>query len=296
LLVFPICKINLGLKIISKREDGYHNLETIFYPVPIHDAVEVITNNGSGYQQTVTENITAEAAHKVSLSTSGLVVAGETQNNLCVKAYELLKKDFPSLPPIEMHLHKAIPMGAGLGGGSADGAFTLTLLNKKYQLRLTIPQLQTYALQLGSDCPFFISNQPCIAYGRGEILHPLPVDLSEYQLAIINPGIHINTGWAFSQLSLATAYKENELTTSILVEILQQPIGEWKHKLVNDFEVPVFKQHPILKEIKEKLYHLGALYASMTGSGSTLFGLFKKGEKMHVSMPETYTCRVVDLQ
>ena len=177
MISFPNCKINLGLQILNKREDGYHNLETVFYPVQLRDALEVIRRDDG--PQTKDDN---SATHDspltthVSFSSSGLPIAGDEANNLCVKAYHLLKKDYPSLPPVLMHLHKAIPMGAGLGGGSADGAFALKLLNEKFQLNLTNEQLITYALQLGSDCPFFILNKPCYATGRGELLEPVDLE------------------------------------------------------------------------------------------------------------------------
>ena len=187
MIVFPNCKINLGLKILGKRDDGFHNLETVFYPIPFKDALEIIAN---------TQN-----KNGVEFTGTGLAVDGEAIDNLCVKAYQLLKNDFPQLPAVKIHLHKAIPMGAGLGGGSADAAFMLRLLNEKFNLNLSTPQLLNYALQLGSDCPFFISNKPCMATGRGEVLEEVAVDLSAYKIVLINPGIHINTGWAFSQLS-----------------------------------------------------------------------------------------------
>ncbi len=252
MLFFPNCKINLGLHILNKREDGFHNIETVFYPLNIKDALEVIPHSGEQLQFTQT----------------GLTVAGSEADNICVKAYHLLKKDFPQLPAVQMHLHKIIPMGAGLGGGSADGAFTLQLLNTKFHLNLSKEQLIDYALQLGSDCPFFIANKPCYATSRGEILQPVILDLSAYKIAVVNPGIHINTGWAFSQLTPATSLKS-------IQQIITQPIQSWKDELLNDFEIPVFKAHPEIKAIKESLYSSGAVYAAMSGSGSTVFGIFK---------------------
>jgi 4-diphosphocytidyl-2-C-methyl-D-erythritol kinase len=259
LLVFPNCKINLGLNIISKRADGFHDLETVFYPVAIKDVLEIVQQQ----HQTADVEFTA----------TGLSIEGDTGNNLCVKAYHLLKKDFPELPAIKMHLHKTIPMGAGLGGGSADGAFTLKLLNVKFQLNLSNEQLINYALQLGSDCPFFILNEPSFAEGRGEKLSSIKLDLSNFQFLIINPGIHINTGWAFSQL-------QPKQPTKSIKQIIVQPIETWKTELVNDFEEPIFKNHPEIKAIKENLYSQGAVYASMTGSGSTVFGIFEKQQDL----------------
>lgn len=252
MLLFPNCKINLGLHILNKREDGFHNLETVFYPISINDALEIIP----------------AADTDLHFSQTGLTVDGNEADNICVKAYHLLKKDFLQLPGIKMHLHKAIPMGAGLGGGSADGAFALQLLNTTFKLQLTQQQLINYALQLGSDCPFFIINQPCFATGRGEIMEPVSLDLSAYKIAIINPGIHVNTGWAFSQLTPAVPAKS-------IQQIITQPVQTWKDELKNDFEDVVFAAHPLIKSIKETLYNSGALYAAMSGSGSTVFGIFK---------------------
>lgn len=265
MILFPNCKINLGLHITGKRADGFHNLETVFYPVPVTDALEIISNPGK--------------EEDIQFSLTGATIEGG--DNICVKAYQLLKKDFSQLPPVQMHLHKAIPIGAGLGGGSADGAFTLLLLNKNYGLNLTGAQLLNYALQLGSDCPFFIINKPCIAGGRGEDLVEIELNLSHYKLVIVNPGIHINTGWAFSQLTpKAPAFN--------LKETIQKPLSQWKDLLTNDFEEPIFRHHPAIKKIKEDLYQLGAVYASMSGSGSTIFGIFPKDQNVSFSFPPAY--------
>ncbi len=274
MIVFPNCKINLGLHILNKREDGFHNLETVFYPVPLRDALEAIgrsRDNGIEFTQ------------------SGLKIEGAPENNLCTKAYHLLKKDFPTLPSIQMHLLKAIPIGAGLGGGSSDGAFALKLLNEKFQLGLSTQQLTDYALQLGSDCPFFILNKPCYATGRGEFLETVELDLSAYRFAIVNPGIHVNTGWAFDQLRI---WSDHEAWADLRA-IIQQPINTWKEQLINDFEEPVCKQYPEIASIKQQLYKAGALYASLTGSGSTVFGIFSKELKPSLSFPENYFYRLI---
>lgn len=255
MVLFPNCKINLGLHILNKREDGFHNLETVFYPVAIKDALEIIPSH--------------QTDNAIEFTGTGLTVDGNTADNICVKAYHLLKKDFPGLPTVKMHLHKAIPMGAGLGGGSSDGAFTLLLLNKKFNLQLSESQLMHYALQLGSDCPFFILNQPAFATGRGEILEPLQADLSSYKIIIVNPGIHVNTGWAFQQLTPALPKKS-------VAAIVAQPVHTWQQELHNDFEKPVFEKYPEIKTIKETLYKAGAIYAAMSGSGSTVYGIFEK--------------------
>lgn len=269
MIVFPNCKINLGLTVIRKRNDGYHDLETVFYPVPLTEVLEVIP---------------VSAEEGVTLFTTGLPVGGDPDNNLCVKAYRLLKNDFPHLPAVHLYLHKAIPIGAGLGGGSADGAFTLKLLNQQYKLGLTSGQLTNYALQLGSDCPFFMLNKPCYATGRGEIMEEIPVDLSGYAMLLVNPGIHINTAWAFSVLSPVKAAEPQRLK-----DIIAQPVNAWKAALVNDFEAPVFSQYPQLRQLKERLYRQGALYAGMSGSGSTVFGLFEKNSMPEMSFPDGYT-------
>ena len=255
---FPNCKINLGLHVTAKRSDGFHNIETVFWPVNICDALEIIA---------------APAIPDVMFTSAGLAVAGKEEDNICCKAFHLLKKDFPQLPGIKMHLYKAIPMGAGLGGGSADGAFTLLLLNKKFQLNLNEKQLLHYSLQLGSDCPFFILNKPSFARGRGEMLEIIDLNLAGYTLLIINPGVHINTGWAFSQIMPAMPPKS-------IQTIIQQPIQTWKAELVNDFEQTVLQHYPQLGAIKENLYNTGAVYAGMSGSGSTFFGIYPSNAKI----------------
>jgi 4-diphosphocytidyl-2-C-methyl-D-erythritol kinase len=261
MVFFPNCKINLGLNITEKRVDGYHNIETVFYPVYLNDVLEVVTLNQSNSNESL----------PIDFSSSGISIPGDTANNLSLKAFQLLKKDFPNIPPIQMHLHKIIPMGAGLGGGSSDGAFTLKLLNEKYQLNLSQKQLIDYAAELGSDCPFFIINQPCYATGRGEILTPISLDLSAYKFVLVHPSIHINTKWAFEQLTLSKP--------SISInKIIDQPIETWKELLVNDFEAPFTKQYPIIGEVKNTLYQNGAIYASMSGSGSTVFGIFSPNQ------------------
>ncbi len=254
MLTFPNCKINLGLNILRKREDGFHDIETIFYPVQLLDALEVI--------QSANDNTGLE------FNCTGWAIEGKDEDNLCVKAYRLLKKDHPQLPAIKMHLHKAIPLGAGLGGGSGDATFLLKLLDEKFSLSISTDQLRNYALQLGSDCPFFLLNKACFAGGRGELLEELNISLSAYKIVLVNPGIHINTGWAFSQL--APSFPQKNIKTTI-----QQPVETWKTELVNDFEVPVFASYPEIKHIKEELYRQGAVYAAMSGSGSTVFGLFR---------------------
>jgi len=266
MIVFPNCKINLGLYILQKRTDGFHDLETIFCPVGLLDALEIIQNP-------------APQLIEVEFTTSGLKI--DTEENICVKAYQLLKKDFPELACIKMHLHKVIPLGAGLGGGSSDGASALLLLNKKFNLGLSERQLIGYALNLGSDCPFFIKNKPCYATGRGEVLEEINLDLINYKIVLVNPKIHINTAFAFSKI-------KPDNTRASLKQIIQQPVSEWKNILKNDFEETVFNKYPEIKTIKHQLYQQGAVYCSMSGSGSTVYGLFEKSSQPQLSFPKGY--------
>ena len=272
MVAFPNCKINLGLHITQKRADGYHNIETIFYPIAFNDILEIIPTN---------------SPNNIDYTSSGLPINGTSADNLCIKAYHLLKKDFPQIPSIQMHLHKNIPMGAGLGGGSADGSFALKMLNQQFQLNLSDAQLIQYALLLGSDCPFFILNTACLGKGRGEILIPITLDLSAYKILIINPGIHINTGWAFSQIKPTQPILPIE-------QIIQQPIETWKEQLTNDFELPVCKQYPEITTIINQLYIANAVYAALSGSGSTIFALFNKLDSIQVNIPDHYYTKLVD--
>jgi len=250
MISFPNAKINLGLHITSKRSDGYHKLESIFYPVQWTDALELIEGGTNSFE----------------MSFSGLPVPGKLESNLCYKAWQLLKSDF-SLPNLKAHLHKVIPMGAGLGGGSSDAAFMLKMINEICDLKISDQQLQKYAAQLGSDCPFFIENKPMIASGRGEILNEVKIDLSNYHIAIVMPPISVGTAEAYSWITPAIPI--NDLCTTINL-----PIENWKGILINDFEEVVCKHHPIIADIKQQLYNNGAVYSSMSGSGAAVFGIF----------------------
>jgi 4-diphosphocytidyl-2-C-methyl-D-erythritol kinase len=277
MILFPNAKINLGLHITRKREDGYHDLETVFYPLQIRDAIEVIEINpveinGDSFRFTHTGN----------------EIHGAPEHNLCYKAWQLLKRDFPGIPPIAFHLHKSIPMGAGMGGGSADASFTLMLLNKKFNLGITQAQLINYALQLGSDCPFFILNKPVFAKGRGEKMDSLDLSLKGYYICIVFPHIHISTPWAFKQIKPVVP----ELP---LHDIIKQPLHSWKALLKNDFEPAVFAAYPEIGRIKTQLYDAGALYASLSGSGSTVFGIFEKEDFPLGGFPEHYFLKKIAL-
>jgi 4-diphosphocytidyl-2-C-methyl-D-erythritol kinase len=273
MVTFPNCKINIGLHITGKRPDGYHNLETIFYPIQIKDAIEII--------ETENEN-------EVSFSFTGNNVNVSDDNNLCVKAYHLLKKDFSQIPSVKMHLHKNIPMGAGLGGGSADASAVLLLLDKKFNLLISKEKLIDYALQLGSDCPFFIINKPCFASGRGELLKEIEIDLSAYKTMIVNPSIHVSTADAFRGLD-----SNNFSPIGQLKHQIKQNIDTWKNCIKNDFEKPIFQKYPELLQIKNTLYENGAIYSAMSGSGSSVFGIFKKEISTNINFPAHYFCQTV---
>lgn len=248
MIQYPNAKINLGLHVASKRSDGYHEILSCLYPIPLCDALEII------------------ASKKTTFASTGIPVPGKEQDNLILKAYKLLRKDFPDLPPISAHLHKVIPIGAGLGGGSADAGFALSLMNRLFDLFLDDWFLEEYAEKLGSDCPFFIQNTPKLVSGRGEIMENISVDLSGKWIVLINPNIHISTQEAYAGVTPKKPIQDLE---QILSDRLR-----WKDELINDFEQSVFENYPLLAKLKESLYAKGAFYAAMSGSGSTLFGLF----------------------
>ena len=253
MITFPNAKINLGLNIVEKRPDGYHNLETIFYPIPLQDALEITPWEGG--------------ERKYKLAQSGIQIAGDDEHNLVVKAYKLLDSLY-NLPPIEINLLKHIPSGAGLGGGSADAAFMLCMLNQHFQLNIPNEQLEVYAAQLGADCAFFVENKPTFADGIGNIFSPIELSLKGYKLLLVKPDIFVSTRDAFAQI------KPKRPTIS-LKEVAKMPIEAWKTYMVNDFEESVFPQFPAIADIKAKLYDIEAIYASMSGSGSSVFALFK---------------------
>lgn len=259
MLVFPNCKINLGLYVTEKRPDGFHNIETIFYPVPLNDIVEVLLRKETSEE-------------KVLFTNTGISVDCSVDKNLCIKAYNLLDRDF-DLPPVEIILHKAIPLGAGLGGGSADAAYTLVLLNKMFSLGLPHEKLAGYASMIGSDCAFFIYGTPMLGTGRGEILQPVNVKLKDYNLVLVKPDIHVGTAEAYRGVKL-------ERPEMPLQEIVNQPVEDWRDMLRNNFEENIFKNHPEIATIKEKLYKAGAAYACMSGSGSTVFGIFREPARL----------------
>lgn len=255
MITFPNAKINLGLNIVEKRTDGYHNIETVFYPVGWKDILEIIPAEKK-----------INRKRDVSFYASGIRITGGLKKNTCLKAYELLKSKY-ELPPVEIHLHKIIPAGAGLGGGSSDAAFTLLMLNKAFKLGITERELEKLASSIGADCAFFIRNKPVFAGGIGDLFEDINISLADYHIVIVKPDVSVNTTLAYKNVI------PGKPAVSIR-DIVRTPVGEWKHSLFNDFESSVFKKFPAIKHIKEQLYDAGAIYASMSGSGSSVFGIF----------------------
>jgi 4-diphosphocytidyl-2-C-methyl-D-erythritol kinase len=255
MLFFPNAKINIGLNILRKRNDGYHDIETIFCPTALADILEFV-------------QIPDEQPGKCQYSATGIAVDGDPETNLCVKAYRLLCKDF-NLPAIQVHLHKIIPPGAGLGGGSSDGAFMLKYLDKEFELGLGEDQLCAYASQLGSDCAFFILNRPVFGFERGNRFREIGNLPEELELALVNPGIHVSTGEAYGAIT-------PRVPGQSLEQLVTEPIEQWKDRIVNDFEQPISARYPVIGQIRDQLYNMGATYASMSGSGSTVYGIFRQ--------------------
>ena len=271
MITFPIAKINLGLNVVERRPDGYHNLETVFYPVAIHDALE-LTPMDSLFPSAV----------DCDLKVSNIAIEGDEQRNLVVRAYQLLRSDFPQIPRLHAHLYKAIPTQAGMGGGSSDCAYMLRLLNDMFSLGLTTEQLIAYAARLGADCPFFILSRPAYAEGIGELLEPVSLDLSAYHIAIVRPDIPVSTREAFSLIEPHRPAKNCRT-------VVQQPIETWRSELINDFEKSVFALHPEIGAIRDRLYRLGAVYAAMSGSGSSVFGIFHEPLDVSPHFPDMFT-------
>lgn len=290
MITFPNSKINIGLNVVNKRPDGYHDIETVFYPVNLQDALEInlmkplekssITNavkrtigksvEGARFIKPFGAGLTPEGKTDdtpYSLSLLGTRFAGEAKDNLVVKAYMMMLEDF-ILPPIDIHLFKHIPTGAGLGGGSSDCASMITLLNRRFGLRLTDSCMERYAARLGSDCAFFIKNRPVFAIGKGEIMTPIELSLKGYTLLLVKPDVSVNTKEAYDNICIGRPQTP-------LQDAIKRPICEWKDLIFNDFEKHVFSKHPEISDIKQKMYELGALYSAMTGSGSTVYGIFE---------------------
>jgi len=254
MIVFPRAKINIGLRILEKRPDGFHNIETYFYPVPLSDALEFVVRK--------------DGKKSDSIKITGLMNDDDAENNLVAKAVRLMRESF-SIPYLKIHLHKNIPVGAGLGGGSSDASAMLRALNRYFGFNLTPEELHTFAGRLGSDAPFFIDGTPSFAEGVGNILSEFPVDLSSYYFVMLNPGLNINTAQAYRDCIPCP-------TGLSLRQLLTLPVESWRGRVVNDFELNIFISHPLIGELKMALYEAGAIYASMSGSGSTVYALFKE--------------------
>ncbi|MGQ1910185.1 4-(cytidine 5'-diphospho)-2-C-methyl-D-erythritol kinase [Marinifilum sp. RC60d5] len=264
MLNFPNAKINLGLNVIEKRSDGFHNIETIFYPIPLCDALEIAES---------------EKTRPFEFSSSGIPINIADKDNIVVKAFELLRNEY-ELPSTSIHLHKNIPFGAGLGGGSADAAFMIKMLNDFYNIGLNTGKMEDLACKLGSDCPFFISNKPVFAQGKGEIFSPTKVNLSGYFIAMIKPEIHISTPEAYAGIK--------PKPSANLQSLIELPPDQWKENITNDFEDSIFPNYPLLSQLKKELYNQGAVYAAMSGSGSTIFGLFTEKPVIRENWKEHY--------
>ncbi len=262
MIFFSNAKINIGLNVVSKRDDGFHNIETIIYPIGLSDVIEINTSE------------------KFELINTGIAVNDKIENNLCYKAYNLLQQKH-DLPPIKIHLQKIVPFGAGLGGGSSNASFILKAVNELFGLQLSNEKLKTYASQIGSDCTFFIENKPAIATQKGDILEYIDLNLSEYTIVIIYPNIIINTTLAYKNAN-------PKMPDISLKESIKFPVNKWKEKIKNDFEKSIFKQYPVIKNIKEKLYKKGAAYASLSGSGSSVYGIFEKDINLESEFKEFF--------
>ena len=263
MVVYPNAKINLGLHIVEKRPDGYHSIETVFCPVGWKDILELVPDE--------------DRASGVTLTMSGIPVPGETGTNLVEKAYALIAKDYP-MPAVKVHLHKQVPTGAGLGGGSSDAAFFIRALNDLFELNLSWGELHHYAKQLGADCSFFIINKPMLGEGKGDELEPVQLDLAGKFIAIVHPGIHVSTAEAYAGV-------KPQQPAIRLEDCITRPLAEWKSVLRNDFETSIFEKYPAIGSLKEKMYELGAVYAAMSGSGSAVFGIFEKETAVENQFP-----------
>lgn len=275
MITYPNAKINIGLNITERRPDGYHNIESVFYPINLQDAVEIKTIEGE------------EPQGGYKLKVSGTILDGTPDDNLVVKAYQLLRKDF-NFPAQKIHLYKHIPVGAGLGGGSSDAAAIIKMLNEKFALGLTSEQMQNYAVQIGADCPFFINNTPVFATGIGNIFTPIELSLHGKTIILVKPDIFVSTRDAYALVKPSPA-------AIPLTEAIKQPISEWKQIITNDFEKSVFAKYPEIAAIKDKLYDMGALYASMSGSGSAVYGIFDSPIEYADEIFSGYFCRQREL-
>ncbi|MBL4653154.1 MAG: 4-(cytidine 5'-diphospho)-2-C-methyl-D-erythritol kinase [Flavobacteriales bacterium] len=266
MITFPNAKINIGLNILRKREDGFHDIESLFYPIGLSDVLEVVKSN------------------EFEFSSTGLDIPGNSDSNLCVKAFRLIQQDY-EIGNVKLHLHKVIPMGAGLGGGSADGAFCINLLNDLFELNISLENRLKHATQLGSDCAFFIENKPVIATGRGDVLTSTTLDLSGKWIALVNPSIHIGTIDAYREVAIRKPKSD-------LKKQIAKGLNTWEENIFNAFEKSVFQKYSKIEEVKNNLYQLGAEYASMTGSGSTVYGIFEEEPRLNFNSFFTWKAKV----
>ena len=268
MLVFPNAKLNLGLYVTERRPDGFHTLESVFVPLPWTDALELLPAP-AGWPET-------------SISLTGRPIPGAPATNLCVRAYELLQADFPQLPPAQLYLHKIVPIGAGLGGGSADAAFALKAANELFELKLSVESLESYARRIGSDCAFFIQNKPILAVERGDVFEPIDLNLTGTACVVVYPNLHIGTAEAYARI-------RPQHPAHPLRQALAQPISAWRDTVSNDFETALTPTYPVLAGIKQQLYAAGAAYASLSGSGSAVYGLWASGEPSGITWPAEFT-------
>jgi len=266
MLVFPNAKLNLGLYVTQRRPDGFHNLESVFVPLPWTDALEVLP---------------AAPGQPTSITLTGRPIPGEPATNLCVRAYELLQADFPQLPPAQFYLHKIVPIGAGLGGGSADAAFVLKATNDLFGLGLSVEQLESYARRLGSDCAFFIRNKSVLAVEKGDVFEEIELSLAGTSCIVVYPNLHISTAEAYAHITPKPPLHQ-------LREALAQPMTTWRDTVGNDFETALTPGYPVLAAIKQQLYAAGAAYASLSGSGSAVYGLWPAAATAPISWPVDY--------
>ncbi len=276
MVLYPNAKINLGLNVVAKRPDGYHDIETVFYPTYLQDVLEIEARPNENKEYTL--SVTGYSKESIA-----------PDDNLVVKAYRLLKKDFCQMSPVDIRLHKHIPIGAGLGGGSADAAYTIKLLNEVFSMKLNAKQMEVYAAKLGADCAFFIQNKPVFATGIGNVFEPIDLSLKGCFLVIVTPDISISTAEAYSHI----VPRHPDVS---IKEIIRQPVETWKGRLKNDFEDIVFSQYPEIATLKEQLYDMGAVYASMSGSGSTVYGIYNRQVKDVEEEFRGYFCRQVEMK
>ena len=254
--IYPPAKINIGLSIVEKRSDGFHNIETVFYPIPLCDMLDI-------------EIVKTAATRKIDFQCDGIELPDANLNdNLCCRAYRILDADY-HLPPVHIRLHKSIPVGAGLGGGSSDAAYTLQALNDLFHLQISDEEMIGYASRLGSDCAFFLGRSPAFGTGKGDILEPIRLSLANYHILLVKPPVFVSTADAYS--SVIPQKREIDLPV-----LLQAPVCEWRKTVFNDFEISVFGKYPEIGHIKDVLYHQGAIYAAMSGSGSSVYGIFNE--------------------